>query len=201
MAPRLGLLPRIALYVVFGLLAVALATTSAREGRIVDVVIRTVLIAAVFGFVVVTVRSNGSRLMKAVARLRPSDPIFEIVRSDGNESDVRELGLSGPGLNRHFVIVLVDRGLEVWVDDSRDQPSLTVPWQSISRVDTSTLPFSEGLLRPSADAIIVEIDHPHSVAFALNPFSRGLRARSRREDLARLLAALDERIEPSEARP
>jgi len=103
--------------------------------------------------VVAVVDLNGSRLLRGVSKLRPHHSVFETDRVDGNESDARALGLTGPGLPRRFVVVLGEDEFEVWTTEGVDQPALVVPWSKLRDVTIVTLPLSTALMRPSVDAV------------------------------------------------
>ena len=151
---RFGLIARVAIFVGTGLASgfwiLAATQDSARLSYFVGGGLSGLVLVLI---VLAVIDLNGSRLLRYVSRLRPPQSVFEMDRIDGNESDARALGLSGPGLNGRFVAVLGPDVFEVWTGQEDGKPALVVPWSKLIDVTMMTVPSSTGLTRPSIDVV------------------------------------------------
>lgn len=151
---QFGLIARIGIFVGTGLASGFWILAATKDSSRLTSFIGGGLSTLVLVLIVVAVMDlNGSRLLRSVSSRRPVDTLFEVDRIDGNETDVRALGLIGLGLNRRFVVAMGQDAFEVWTAEGADEPALAVPWSKLIDVTMVTVPSSTSLIGTSTDAV------------------------------------------------
>ena len=172
-----------------GGLASAILLPEHRGGWLLEFLFAVVTVIAIALVVVALADLNGSRLLRSVLNHRQVAETYEVDRVDGNESDLRVLGLTGPGLDRRFVVVAATEGLEFWTDQQGRRSVLT-PWPDVANVYVVSVPSDFGMLRPTVDLVEVTITgYQETVTLDLRPHASS----NRRAVTARLRDALVEK--------